>query len=529
MASLVRTPFILRQYKPEDLHSPALRVPKHEPATRIQYSSAPPDIRTISESLSEVSSGQTSNELPQGGVPYTAANNTASPDKARRAWFTIPFVARKTRKHASKAALEIHHQVSPDHHTNANPSPPNIAVITSSATEAIRPSLASSADPAEQPIQEIQGQIVTVPRSSPSIYLLAKRVYVGRLRDIELPSMLEEEWQINVRDRLINDLRPVVEKILPHVSRHGAIIEPILCMTGEEDPGSANVQLRPTIWIKCGSRRCKNAIRQEVQHLAYLQAFSKGRVQVHLGAPIYASYSHAGSGSGNPFMQLPEGFGRLVMLFPDRSSHSSACGIQLKHISDLPGNVETTRVIGGAISVDNMVYGLTTAHFFFATHCQDFSESESVITDEDSELDMTANPAPTPASRTAAPATQGRWRTAVLSNFSYAGKTLPNVPEGFPRPSTGSDFALIRLDMSTHALPNLYRTLSSDSSNSLRHQLDGYSFDLTPGDVLVVCSPDDVRPGHLLKGPAMFVDGTTCFRTRKIETNSPLGKLPACR
>lgn len=524
MASLVRKPFIRRVYKPEDLLKPELRVP-NKPVNHFQKPPVESDIIHTSESPSETSSRQISHETAVREVTQISAVeierapvNTAVSSKARKARFKT-YIKRKLHK---KNPESIHSDA--PNRTYSSQSAVEACNDSGSAVDAAQASTLPSSGPAEEPIQETEERTIRVSKSSPNIYLLARGTYVGKLKDIELPVMLEEEWQHDVRDRLIKDLRPVVENKFPDMRRRGAIIEPVLCMTGEPVANSTSVQLQPTIWIKCGSTKCKRAIRHKVQDLSYIQTFSAGRVQVHLGAPKYASRLHGGSEQGNPFMQLPEGFGRLIMYLPDYSNSYSACGIQLKHTPNFQGSGERVWVIGGAIAVDNIVYGLTTAHAFFNTTYEDSDNSDSDITGDDSEVETIATPDPIHTCGATPPVTPGCWRTAVLSNFSYGGETMRTSKDDSSNPSSGSDFALIRMDLNAYALQNMYHTTPSISGTDTMQTLDRYSSDLAPGKVFIVCSPSDVRPGYLLKAPAVFLDGKNCFHTRKIQTKTPLGK-----
>ena len=52
-----------------------------------------------------------------------------------------------------------------------------------------------------------------------------------------------------------------------------AIIELELCMSGRVETASDRVLLKPSIWIHCGSKRCRDEIRKTVTDLSYLRAF----------------------------------------------------------------------------------------------------------------------------------------------------------------------------------------------------------------------------------------------------------------
>ena len=59
-------------------------------------------------------------------------------------------------------------------------------------------------------------------------------------------------------------------------------------MSSRVETASDRALLRPSIWIRCGSKRCRDEIRRAVTDLSYLRAF---HIHFRLDAPRFACYS----------------------------------------------------------------------------------------------------------------------------------------------------------------------------------------------------------------------------------------------
>lgn len=350
--------------------------------------------------------------------------------------------------------------------------------------------------------------------------------------------MSEEKWINEIREQLVVDLRPIL-KSLPHsTSRQSATVEPMLCMTGEGQKDSSSVQLRPTIWIRCGSEKCKVAVQRAITDLSYIHAFSHGRVHIDLRAPRFATnfrsvYEREGR------LTFPPATGRLKIFLPDwgrsQISAHSACGIQLKYISGRNDSVERRWVIGGVIRVDGTIYGLTTAHpMFDELYCNDESYVSRSYEDEPraSVRLPISNDMPRARDSSGKLSSEGSsqvnftWKSAALGPINYAGTTGTNAFAKSGRKDTASDFALIPLSHTTPRLHNYYRnSITLDGKEKPQNFLiDDMSSDLSPGEVTIICSPTDAQPGYLLGGSALFMESTSVFRTRKVQTESPLSE-----
>jgi hypothetical protein len=137
------------------------------------------------------------------------------------------------------------------------------------------------------------GQLVTPNSSTISILITSKALhspekglYVGLLKEIAPSGELQRKWLTTVRGRLVNDLRPVLSSLPLSLDRSETVIELDLCMSGRVENKSDTVRLKPTIWIRCGSIRCRRDISAAMKDLTYLGEFI---VEIHLHAPHLAS------------------------------------------------------------------------------------------------------------------------------------------------------------------------------------------------------------------------------------------------
>lgn len=150
----------------------------------------------------------------------------------------------------------------------ATPAPNKAYATGSEASRAILDSVDHQGTPGSSSIQSLSEVVVTV--------------------DIALPtchSHIEAKWTGEIRPRLIKDLLPVLQILPRSMSSEETIIEPELCMAGYVTGRATAVQLKPTVWIRCGGKKCRKVIRKAVDDLYYLRSFSQGLVEVRIRAP----------------------------------------------------------------------------------------------------------------------------------------------------------------------------------------------------------------------------------------------------
>jgi hypothetical protein len=201
--------------------------------------------------------------------------------------------------------------------------------------------------------------------------------------------------------------------------------------------------------------------------------------------------------------------------------------------------------IGGIIAVDNRLYGLTTAHGvdellgYVRDNKSDVSASDTgSVSESEGESERTCPPSSEVLSKDSSTAitrktnpsdntlAEDNWRKAVLGPLCYGrGNCSEKQPGHNPR---SSDFALIVLPF-IHARPNtIIPPVSSidigvSSTTFEGLTIDKISEDLNIGEVYILCSTGAKR-GYLLEGDSAFLDGDTVFSTKKIQTDTPLGR-----
>ncbi|KAF1998206.1 hypothetical protein P154DRAFT_578251 [Amniculicola lignicola CBS 123094] len=126
--------------------------------------------------------------------------------------------------------------------------------------------------------------------ASPDIYLPkaslreyrwddGESIYVASPGLCGLPSSVGSEWDV-IRGRLLQDLRPILNALVKGgLPAEDTLIEVNICMAGH-DVGVHNIELHPSIFIICRSKKCKKAMARAVVGLEYLPMFSEDRVYV---------------------------------------------------------------------------------------------------------------------------------------------------------------------------------------------------------------------------------------------------------
>jgi hypothetical protein len=355
--------------------------------------------------------------------------------------------------------------------------------------------------------------------NSTNIYCPERNVYVGKLHEIMPPASLQKEWVESFRTPLLNRLMPVIDSLPLALSRPETTIEPEFCMSGKVVHGRSTIALRPTIWIRCGSKECQKAVQKNIAHISVLQRFpihvtlhaprpaGSARDQVSISRSSFRSSDIVEDeivtiGSVGPHVVLGtredtctiSTTALKIKVQPLLDNHHSPCGLRV-HLHNREG-AGYACTIGGLIRLDGTIVGLTTAHAIYE-HGVDDRLSE-ILDPDFSSADFTS------------------WKPGVLWAASY-GASKSSTTNHY-----GRDFALLRFKLDrTQPIFNTYWTSSG------AHVVDSISQDMKGRAVNLVCSPVDVRQGHLLEGDSLVLDKRGCWQTRKIQLDSPLGNLPS--
>jgi hypothetical protein len=350
------------------------------------------------------------------------------------------------------------------------------------------------------------------------------------MKEMPPPTHLESEWLSSVRIRLIKDLRPVIQALPRTLPPRETMIEPELCMSGEAEPKSEVVSMRPTVWIRCGSKKCRKAVQKAVNDLHYLHTFSRGPVRVCLRAPRPAGDSPDRFG----FNRTAGATDRAALdLQLQQGPDARGCSRRLR-ISRPADSVASfwTSTVGGLIKVDGVLYGLTTAHSIFealqsraADHSRDSIGTDSDTDSGFSSLDVedyAENDVVSPEIRLGKhPVEENEDFEAIkvtLELASYAGRELHDEHDQLEGGSVDSDFALIQWPDSF--LPR-YNWYPSATGHTVISSIDE---DPGPGEVTILDSLGKTAVGDLLPGNAVLMQRDALFNTRKIQTHSCLRK-----
>jgi hypothetical protein len=392
-----------------------------------------------------------------------------------------------------------------------------------------------------------ESNIIWEPTNSTRLYSPESGVLVGKLYDLPPPEHLQKEWRQHIRAQLIRDLQTAVAALPPGLSRAEQTYEPELCMYGRFVRVNPQIALRPTIWIRCGSKDCQAKIQDAVDHLSFLIGFP---IYVTQHAPRPAGVAPRSikltggtdllpddeSDSSQPDEINREGYypqkvGNSSLNIRVQSlleNHDSACGLQV-HLQT-PNGSSYICTLGGLILLNNTIFGLTTAHAIWDSglYTEEDTENPSsaskhqifgpkyrlgddLTTDNSSGQDGLA--------RSSLAVKHTSWIPAALRAASYGCSNLSNTTIVAGEPShfgaENRDFALLQIDLDhKHLAGNVYN--GSKWVNRV-------SEDLKARDVELICSSHEVISGHLLDGESFLIDRGGCWETRKIQLDAPLG------
>jgi peptide-N4-(N-acetyl-beta-glucosaminyl)asparagine amidase len=336
------------------------------------------------------------------------------------------------------------------------------------------------------------------------------------------------------------------------------ITEAVLCMAGKKcsptsfllAPGATcpkhPVALKPTVWIHCGSKKCKKKVLGTIRNLAYLNHF----LDKFYMEPPYVSL-HAPWPAGEEYHKdAPRSEAKTTKItFAIQHSASDAntiCGSLVRFTLKTPDGVFQHRsTMGGIIIAGNSLYGLTSAH---AVVNQVLRSSNSQSTnlletgdytssDEDSDYETSSDTESETSSSSLARSTftgtpvaeisrthefkEGEWVECELPNIvAYMGRGTITGDYSFPNSAPEkSDFVLIdlaSLPIWSNAFYDPVTGMLTNISESIPKA------ELDQGEVWIVSDdPDNFVKGYLLEGNASVILRGTVMHTRKIQVASP--------
>ena len=414
----------------------------------------------------------------------------------------------------------------------------------------------------------IKEDTIIVPVDFDHIYLRDKKrmIYVGKLKEMPPPPALEKEWIESVRSQLLNDLSPVINSLPHSLSLARTRCELELCMAGDARDKSGTVELKPTVWIRCGSPKCKKAVIEAVKDLSYIHLFSRGSIRVHLNAPWPAANSvgEVLSAIEEPVSESQHrGFNRVRSPFEGMAGlqvrvmlpeNSSACGMRVSITSVQNSRIAHNCVIGGLIRVDGIVYGLTTGHSFFDVLSPNSSEdtdpsddgadsgSDTLSLRDDAQrsfgiqlpLSLAAEGRLTSSAYRTEVSWSIGWSDGALGPVSYAGLVGSNryMDHAYHTPVI-SDFALIEMSPTDPSLSNSYEYadiwtagISEEPTRTIKWSVDHIAEVPQSGEVIILSGKRGVQTAFMLDEDAVFMQRDATFWTKKLQTKYTLGQYP---
>ena len=405
--------------------------------------------------------------------------------------------------------------------------------------------------------QTVQRYIEIRSKRCTEVYKVEK-LYVGLLRELPPPSAVQDKWDQEVRPDLERHLCQATS-MLPKSMRDEAIItEPVLCMAGKKcspasvvmAPGATcpkdPIALKPTVWIHCGSKKCKRKVLGAIRNLAYLNHFLDRFCMEPPYASLHAPWPAAGERSLDA-PRLEEKAHKLSFAVQcPASGWTTICGAKARFTIETPdGVIERYSTIGGLVVVENSRFGLTSAHAImnnFLDRSYNASTEEIESTDDfssdsgsDSETGLDsgsetssrspcsfqARPTSTRSPSTEAHRVHGMaegvwWELQLPKVLAYIGRGTTSGDYSFPDPAPNtSDFALIDVG-SLQTLPNRFHDLDHEIVPDISEYIP--TCELVKGEVWIIATCGD-KPlkGYLLEGDASVVLRGTVMRTKKIQ------------
>lgn len=385
-----------------------------------------------------------------------------------------------------------------------------------------------------------------------------EKLYVGLLRELPPPSAVQDKWDQEVRPDLERHLCQATSMLSKSLRDEEIIIEPVLCMAGKKcSPASVvmapaatcpkdPIALKPTVWIHCGSRKCKRKVLGAIRNLAYLNHFLDRFCMEPPYVSLHAPWPAAGERLPDT-PRLEEKVHKLSFAVQcPASGWTTICGAKARFtIETLDGVIERYSTLGGLVIVENLLFGLTSAHaiincFLDSSQNTSTNEMESIddfssdsSSDSETNLDsgsetssrnpysFQARPKSTRSPSTAAyrvhGMAEGIWVELQPPKFlAYIGRGTTSGNYSFPdlAPNT-SDFALIDVG-SLQTLPNGFHDSDHETVSDISEYIP--TCELVKGEVWIIATCGD-KPlkGYLLEGDASIVLRGTIMRTKKIQ------------
>ncbi|KAF2624942.1 hypothetical protein BU25DRAFT_441701 [Macroventuria anomochaeta] len=268
------------------------------------------------------------------------------------------------------------------------PQPPhNLRPLTTVCNKMANVQIGTLANPnANQALQDALRPIrLILPTDAKKLHRV-QHYHIGLLRELPPPVIIQARWNSAVLRNLENSLRQATRPLVRLADRE-VITEPVLCLAGRSHAldalagrlfGNAEVHLRPTVWIHCGSKTCREHVRRTLDNLNFLRDFlgllGPESLFLSLNAPYPAS------GLSRPLLPLTSAAidAMSLAIQSPLTADTTVCGAKVK--CTVHTDLEKTTcysTVGGLIVVNGELLALTTAHAFISKIRQSSAETDS--------------------------------------------------------------------------------------------------------------------------------------------------------
>ena len=341
---------------------------------------------------------------------------------------------------------------------------------------------------------------------------------------LAIPDAVVQMWNEDVKKRLDEDLQQIIGGI--SVGTDHIFSETQLYMAGTR---RGNMLLaEPTILITCGTKACRKRVDRYLSRLKlhYLDDFGHPIRVRYQPAPAYWASSSVLSAIEENESSVPVfGFSSLRQLWIEHTWSSTACGLKMRF--DFTPDRQTRQcyaTLGGIVRIDNIIYGMTTAHTFLARldNGAESSALEDTDTDSASSGYGSGTETETAVYRNSSKcfsysdmSFKSLWRPKFHhpAAFSFLGHVSKNNGIVTDKSPSRSDWALVAVPYSC-VLPNL------NSSSELQSVIP--ETELLCGDVSILCGADVRCTGLLTQTNTSLHTGTTTMEVREILLAVPL-------
>ena len=339
---------------------------------------------------------------------------------------------------------------------------------------------------------------------------------------LAIPDAVVQVWNEQVKKRLDADVQHMIGGMSAGTDH--IFSETQLYMAGVRR--GTVLLAEPTIIITCGSKTCRRRIDRHLSRLKlhYLDDFGYPISVRYQPAPAYWASSSVMSSVEETQHRVPNfGFSDLHRLGIEHTWSSTACGLKMKFdFTPIRQTRQCYATLGGIVRIDNIIYGMTTAHTFLAR--LDKKADSSTLKDTDSassgygsetETESVADREHLERFPYSGITFKPLWSPKLHYPyaFSYLGRMNDKngTVAGHAPPS--SDWALFKVPYSC-VLPNM------NALSELQSVIP--ETELVYGDVSILCGADAHCNGLLMQTYTSLYMGTTTMEVREILLDVPL-------